>query len=77
MMNPNMKVSKAEPGKLLCGVRRAYRGNASIGDTSYCTNPVKTERGYCLRHDPELGPKRDASGQIVKKSQQQVRFALR
>ena len=66
-MNKSMRPSKSDPSVMLCGVRRAYRGLSSIGDDAYCENPVKTERGYCLRHDPVSGPQRDAKGRIVKK----------
>lgn len=70
MNNPHARESQATPGLILCGVPKAYRDMADIGSTAYCCNPAKTERGYCLRHDPVLGPQRDKQGRIVKRSQE-------
>lgn len=52
-----------------CRVPRAYRSMADIGSTAICGAPIKTERGFCLRHDPVLGPKRDKSGRIIPKEE--------
>lgn len=48
-----------------CPVFKAYRTMADMGRREICGNPIKTAAGYCLRHDPELKPKRDANGQIL------------
>lgn len=65
MQNPRM--FRAHDGTLRCGVPKAYRGLSDIGSHEKCHNPVKTERGYCLRHDPLLGPQRDKYGRIIPK----------
>jgi hypothetical protein len=51
-----------------CPALRAYRSMADIGSTERCGKPIKTERGFCLRHDPILGPKRDKGGRILPKA---------
>ena len=52
-------------GKGLCPARLATRERADWGTVRICLAPAKTPRGFCLRHDPETKPARDARGRIV------------
>jgi hypothetical protein len=50
-----------------CPARLAYRSMADIGGTARCGRALKAGREFCGIHDPEFGPKRDATGSFVKK----------
>jgi hypothetical protein len=54
----------------VCPAPLAYRSMADIGPARTCGSPAKTERGYCLRHDPETKPARDARGRIIRKAKE-------
>jgi hypothetical protein len=50
-----------------CPAELAYRDMADIGPARICGCPVKPGRLFCGRHDPELKPKRDERGRILKR----------